>query len=106
MMCQLTGLDVANASLYDGHTAVSEAAVLALNSVRHSDTILYSSTLHPFTRQVLKTHFSNLPVRLEEIPAREGTTDLEELGWMVIRIDHDDWGSVINQHPNIFGGGR
>jgi glycine dehydrogenase subunit 1 len=79
MMCELTALEVANASLYDGHTAVSEAAVLALNSVRRSDTVLYSATLHPFTRQVLKTHFANLPVHLEEIPSRNGITDLEAL---------------------------
>jgi glycine dehydrogenase subunit 1 len=79
MICELTALEVANASLYDGHTAVSEAAVLALNSVRRSDTVLYSATVHPFTRQVLKTHFANLPVRLEEIPSSGGVTDTEAL---------------------------
>jgi glycine dehydrogenase subunit 1 len=99
MICELTGLEVANASLYDGHTAVSEAAVLALNSVRHSDTILYSSTLHPFTRQVLKTHFSNLPVHLEEIPAENGVTDLEEL----FKRLRSGVAGVVLQSPNIFG---
>jgi glycine dehydrogenase subunit 1 len=99
MICELTGLDVANASLYDGHTAVSEAAVLALNSVRRSDTILYSSTLHPFTRQVLKTHFSNLPVKLEEIPAAGGTTDLEQLAGRL----RPGVAGVVLQSPNCFG---
>jgi glycine dehydrogenase subunit 1 len=99
MICELTGLEVANASLYDGHTAVSEAAVLALNSVRHSDTILYSSTLHPFTRQVLKTHFSNLPVKLEEIPGDNGTTDLNQL---VERLRPGVAGVVL-QSPNSLG---
>ena len=99
MICELTGLEVANASLYDGHTAVSEAAVLALNSVRHSDTILYSSTLHPFTRQVLKTHFSNLPVKLEEVPAQGGVTDLEEL----CRRLRPGVAGVVLQSPNISG---
>jgi len=99
MICELTGLEVSNASLYDGHTAVSEAAVLALNSVRRSDTILYSSTLHPFTRQVLKTHFANLPVKLEEVPADRGTTDLEEL---VERLRPGVAGVVL-QSPNTLG---
>jgi glycine dehydrogenase subunit 1 len=99
MICELTGLEVANASLYDGHTAASEAAVLALNSVRHSDTILYSSTLHPFTRQVLKTHFSNLPVHLEEVSAVGGVTDLDQL---VQRLRPGVAGVVI-QSPNVFG---
>jgi glycine dehydrogenase subunit 1 len=99
MICELTGLEVANASLYDGHTAVSEAAVLALNSVRRSDTILYSSTLHPFTRQVLETHFSNLPVHLEEVPADNGTTDL---GQLVGRLRPGVAG-VILQSPNTLG---
>ena len=99
MICELTGLQVANASLYDGHTAVSEAAVLALNSVRHSDTILYSSTLHPFTRQVLKTHFSNLPVHLEEIPAEGGVTDLEQL----FKRLRPGVAGVILQSPNTLG---
>jgi len=99
MICELTGLEVANASLYDGHTAVSEAAVLSLNSVRHSDTILYSRTLHPFTRQVLKTHFSNLPIKLEELPAEGGVTDLEEL----FKHLRPGVAGVVLQSPNIFG---
>jgi len=99
MICELTGLEVANASLYDGHTAAGEAAVLALNSVRRSDTILYSSTLHPFTRQVLQTHFSNLPVHLEEIPSKQGTTDLVDL---VAKLRPGVAG-VILQSPNYLG---
>ena len=99
MICELTGLEVANASLYDGHTAVSEAAVLALNSVRRSDTILYSSTLHPFTRQVLKTHFANLPVKLDEVPADSGTTDLEEL----VKRLRPGVAGVVLQSPNTLG---
>jgi glycine dehydrogenase subunit 1 len=99
MICELTGLEVSNASLYDGHTAVSEAAVLALNSVRRSDTILFSGTLHPFTRQVLKTHFANLPVKLEEVPVDGGTTDLEEL----VKRLRPGVAGVVLQSPNTLG---
>jgi glycine dehydrogenase subunit 1 len=99
MICELTGLEVANASLYDGHTAVCEAAVLALNSVRRSDTILYSSTLHPFTRQVLRTHFADLSVHLEEIPVNSGTTDMEQLAGSL----RPGVAGVILQSPNSLG---
>jgi glycine dehydrogenase subunit 1 len=99
MICELTALEVSNASLYDGHTAASEAAVLALNSVRRSDTILYSGTLHPFTRQVLRTHFSNLPVHLEEIPGENGTTDFRKLEERL----RPGVAGVILQSPNFHG---
>jgi glycine dehydrogenase subunit 1 len=99
MMCELTGLDVSNASLYDGHTAVCEAASLALNSVRHSNRILYSRTLHPFTRQVLRTHFAHLDVELVEIVARDGVTDREDLAGKLV----PGVAAVILQSPNVFG---
>jgi glycine dehydrogenase subunit 1 len=99
MMCELTGLEASNASLYDGHTAACEAASLALNSVRKSDTILYSQTLHPFTRRVLRTHFSNLEVKLEEIPARNGVTDRDELASRL----RPGVAGVILQSPNYLG---
>jgi glycine dehydrogenase subunit 1 len=99
MICQLTGMDVSNASLYDGHTAVSEAAVMALNSVRRSDTVLYSNTIHPYTRMVLKTHFLNLPVTLEEIPSINGATDMSALAGML----RSGVAGVILQSPNYLG---
>jgi glycine dehydrogenase subunit 1 len=99
LMCELTGLEVSNASLYDGHTAACEAAALALNSVRRSDTVLYAATLHPFTRKVLRTHFSHLDVRLEEVAAREGCLDGEELQ----RRLRPGVAALIVQSPNFFG---
>ncbi len=79
MICEITGLDVSNASLYDGHTAACEAAVIALNSVRKTDTILYSQTLHPFTKDVLATYFKGTEVHLQEIAQQEGVTSLADL---------------------------
>ena len=99
MICDLTGMDVSNASLYDGHTAASEASVMALNSIRGSDTILYSSLLHPHTRTVLKTHFSRLPVKLQEIPSIDGTTDMSVLADML----QQGVAGVILQSPNYLG---
>ncbi len=99
MICELTGLDVSNASLYDGHTAACEAAGLALNSVRHSDTILYSKNLHPYTRQVLHTHFSHIGVNLEAVASKDGITDLEDL---YARL-RPGVAAVVIQSPNTLG---
>jgi len=99
MVCELTGLDVSNASLYDGHTAAVEAAVIALNSGAKKDTILYSATLHPHTIEVLRTYFEDLPVILEEIPETSCVADLNAL---FARLD-ERVGGVILQTPNIYG---
>ncbi len=99
LICQLTGMEVTNASLYDGHTAASEAAVLALASVRHSDTILYSATLHPFTKEVLKTHFASLGVRLQEVEGEEGALSEDSLR----KALGSGVAALIVQSPNVFG---
>lgn len=99
MMCEITGLDVSNASLYDGHTAVCEAAGLALASVRKSDTILYSACLNPNTKQVLKTHFSGTDVRLVEIAEKQGITDYEDLAEKI----GPGTACMIIQSPNCYG---
>ncbi len=99
MICELTSLEAANASLYDGHTAASEAAALALNSVRSSDTILYSETIHPFTKQVLKTYFSGLDISLIEIAEKDWTTSYDDLKSKLA----PNVAAVIAQSPNFLG---
>jgi glycine dehydrogenase subunit 1 len=99
MIAELTGLEVSNASLYDGATAAAEAAVMALNSSPKADTILYSEGLHPSVKQVLGTFFYDQPVRLEELPGRDGLVDLEALA---SRLDASVAG-VLVQSPNIYG---
>jgi glycine dehydrogenase subunit 1 len=99
LVCELTGLEVSNASLYDGATAVCEAASLALNSVRRSHRVLYSQTLHPFTRAVLRTHFAHLEVELVEVAACDGVTDREELSSKL----GPGTAAVILQSPNVYG---
>jgi glycine dehydrogenase subunit 1 len=99
MICELTGLEVSNASLYDGHTAACEAAVIALNSVRRSNTILYSETLHPFTKQVLATYFQGTSVQLVEIAQQDGEISLTDLREKLT----PQVAGVIVQSPNFFG---
>src|SRR5688500_6327056 len=78
MVCQLTGMEVANASLYEGATAVAEAALMALNITGKREVIV-SEGLHPHYRQVLKTYLADLPGRYTEIPLKNGHFDTLEL---------------------------
>jgi len=99
LICQLTGMDVSNASLYDGSTACAEAASLALNQTRKKE-ILYSTGLHPEYVEVLKTYFKHYPkVVLKEIPLVQGQTCIETLEKEV----SSDTAGVIIQNPNCLG---
>ncbi|TAM56496.1 aminomethyl-transferring glycine dehydrogenase subunit GcvPA [bacterium] len=99
-ICQLTGLDVANASVYDGATALAEAAIMAINATgKH--TLLISRAVHPNYRAVLNTYAGGLDARVEEIAAAaSGTTDWAQLSE---RLAQPDVAAVIVQSPNFFG---
>lgn len=98
MVCRLTAMDVSNASLYDGATALAEAARMACTAVR-KNTVLVSKTIHPEYRQVLRTYGRFCGFKIIEIGYTEGTTDLKEL-----KDDlSDDIAAVLIQSPNFFG---
>src|SRR5699024_325193 len=78
LICDLTNMEVANASLYDGGTAIAEAAFMAANIARR-DKIVVSKTVNPEYRQVLKTYAHLQKLEIVEIEDSEGVTDLEEL---------------------------
>jgi glycine dehydrogenase subunit 1 len=94
LVCRLTGMDVANASLYDGATAAAEAVLLARNHTGRRR-VLVSRGVHPHTRQVLATYLPQDLESLQEIPLVEGATRLEEVG--------DDVACVLFQVPNFLG---
>ncbi|MFH1227152.1 MAG: aminomethyl-transferring glycine dehydrogenase subunit GcvPA [Planctomycetota bacterium] len=100
MMCELTGLDVSNASLYDGATAAAEAALMSL-AVTNRNKIVISQTVHPEYRQVLKTYLHDLSkaAGLIEIEFKDGVTDIAALKESV----DADTACVIFQTPNFFG---
>ena len=101
LICNLTGMDVANASLYDGASALAESVLMAQNIVRN-DRIMLSGGVHPEYAQTLKTHIRHLNVPLHEIPINEtGSTDLDALQAALKKEEHT--GVVVVQQPNFFG---
>ena len=99
-ICLLTGLDIANASVYDGATALAEAAIMALNTNGRSR-VLVSHAIHPNYRAVLKTYCDGLEVEIDELPvAADGTTDLSDLAE---RLASKQYACVALQTPNFFG---
>lgn len=98
MLCELTGMDVANASMYDGASAMAEAAVMARDLTKR-DEVIVSTAVHPEYRQVLHTYGRPLGLRVVEVPHRNGLTDPEAIE----RVLSAHTGAIICQHPNFFG---
>jgi len=98
MVCQLTGLEVANASLYDGSTAVAEAVLMSLRVNKGRNRVVMASSIHPHYRAVVSTYLSNSDVELVEVGFDEsGRLDLDSAG-----IDANT-AAVVVQSPNFFG---
>ena len=100
MICQLTGMDVANASMYDGSTAMAEAAMMAARTTGKGR-VLVAQSVHPEYREVLRTYAKNQGMPVEEFGYLNdgGVLDTEDLEQKM-----DDFtGAVIVQSPNFFG---
>ncbi|QDU62815.1 putative glycine dehydrogenase (decarboxylating) subunit 1 [Planctomycetes bacterium Pan216] len=99
LMCQLTGMAVANASLYEGATSVVEAVFVALAGSRNRSKVVISETVHPEYRRTLATYVANLDVEIVTVPALNGSTNVEE---MKDQLD-DTTACLVVQSPNVFG---
>ena len=97
VICELTGMDVSNASGYDGTTVAADACFVAKHTSDRSKIVL-AETLNPQVRQVVKTFALGFGLDVVEVPHRGGTTDPEELGRAAT-----DAAAVIFQQPNFFG---
>lgn len=100
MMTQLTGMEVSNASMYDGTTAVAEAMLMAVASVRKKNRVLVSATLNPIYKKVVSTYAHYHGVTLDVIPEKDGVTDKETLYSM---LEAGDVAGVILPTPNFYG---
>ncbi len=98
-VCLLTGLDIANASVYDGATALAEGAIMAVNATGRR-AILVSAAVHPNYRAVLQTYARGLELDVVELPAADGVTNF---GTLEALLADERFAAVVVQNPNFFG---
>jgi glycine dehydrogenase subunit 1 len=98
MVCELTQMDVSNASMYDGATATAEAMFMATNTKKRNK-ILVSSTLNPNIIQVLETYAKYRGIELTFVPEQNGVTSMDALK----DINSKDYAGIIIQSPNYYG---
>jgi len=98
-MCELTGMDISNASHYDGGTAVTEAVITSSYYGRGRKKVVVSSALHPEHRQIMRTYTEPLGLEIVEVPADGGITDAAKLKAQV----DENTVCVVLQQPNFFG---
>jgi glycine dehydrogenase subunit 1 len=97
VICELTGMDVSNASGYDGTTVAADACYIAKHATGRTKVVLAES-LNPQVRQVVRTYAPGFGLEVVDIPHRDGVTDPDEL-----RAAAEDAACVIFQQPNFFG---
>ena len=100
MMAELTGMDISNASMYDGTTAAAEAMMMAVAAGKKQNRVLVSGTLNPKTVEVLKTYALHKDIQLEMIPVKDGVTDHAALNAL---LSTGGVAGVMVQQPNVFG---
>jgi len=98
MICELTGMDVANASMYDGASALAESCIMAANITKRNQ-ILISKTIHPNYRQVVKTYCKAHDFSFDEINFEDGLTAINELKEKI----SENTAALLIQNPNFFG---
>ena len=99
LICQLTGMEIANASMYDGASALAEAVIMA-NRINQKNEMLISRAVHPEYREVVNTYTQALGFEIKEIPVSENLlTDVKEIE----KLLSPKTSAVVIQYPNFFG---
>ena len=101
MMTELTGMDISNASMYDGTTATAEAVMMAVAAGKKQRTVLVSETLDPKVLAVVNTYAHFQGINIVMIPQKDGVTDFSVLNTQLSTIP--DVAAVLVQQPNFFG---
>ena len=99
LIAQLTGMEVSNASLYDGGSAVSEAVLMAMTVTRKLGRVVVAGSIHPEHIQILRTNLANLEPEIVVVPPREGRVEPADLTAAIT----DDTAAVVVAYPNFFG---
>ncbi|MGM9722896.1 MAG: aminomethyl-transferring glycine dehydrogenase subunit GcvPA [Prevotella sp.] len=100
MMAEMTGMDISNASMYDGTTATAEAVLMAYHTAKKATRVLVSKTIDPKTLAVIKTYAHFQGIRIEMIDEVEGVTAIED---MKQKLDMGGVAGVVVQQPNYYG---
>ena len=100
MMAELTGMDISNASMYDGTTATAEAMMMAVAAGKKQNKVLVTGTMNPKTFEVLQTYALHQGIELEVLPIRNGVTALDDVKELLAK---GGVAGVIVQQPNVYG---
>lgn len=100
MITELTGMDVTNASMYDGTTATAEAMMMTIAAAKKRNKVLVSATINPKVKRVVETYAKYQGVVIETVPEKDGVTDLAALESL---LAGDDVAGVILAQPNFYG---
>ena len=100
MMAELTGLDISNASMYDGTTAAAEAMMMAVAAGKKARRVLIAGTMNPLTAKVMECYARHQGITLNVLPIRNGVTDIEDLK---SELAKGDVAGLMVQQPNMCG---
>ena len=100
MMAELTGMDISNASMYDGTTATAEAMIMAVAAGKKQNKVLVTGAMNPKTFEVLQTYALHQGIELEVLPIRNGVTALDDVKEQLAK---GGVAGVIVQQPNVYG---
>jgi glycine dehydrogenase subunit 1 len=98
VICELTGMEVSNASMYDGGSALAEACHMA-NTIKGKNKVILSDLVHPFYQKITKTYTHECGVKIVQCPAKNGLTDIDALRDLV----DAETSCVCVQQPNFYG---
>ena len=98
VICELTGMDVSNASMYDGGSALAEACHMA-NTITNRDKVVLVDLIHPFYQRITRTYTHECGVEIVQCPSRDGVTDIDALKKLV----DAETSCVCIQQPNFYG---
>ncbi len=99
LIARLTGMDISNASMYDGGSATAEAVLMAISTTRRHGNVVVPHSVHPEYRATIATYLENLDVEIRWLKTPMGVTETEHLAQAV----DDQTAAVVLQHPNFFG---